>query len=59
MLPEIPTITGPVEGKIGELQEYQISASDPNDDDMLYIVDWGDMNKETVGPFSSGLMITV
>jgi len=40
--PSIPSIKGPVRGKFGEEKEYILTASDVDNDDICFIVDWGD-----------------
>jgi len=53
--PKKPTLNGPVNGKSGENQEYTISTIDPNGDDVLYYIDWGDgTNSGWIGPYNSG-----
>ncbi len=59
--PNKPTISGPSMGKIGTEQSYQVSATDPDGDQLHYNVDWGEENQsiELFGPFESGDTITV
>lgn len=58
--PAKPTITGPVKGKIGIPQEYTITSSDPENQQVQYFIDWGDSNNSGwLGPFNSGEQITV
>lgn len=53
--PEIPTITGKINGKAGKEYEYIFNTIDPNGNDVYYIIDWGDETSEiTIGPFPSG-----
>ena len=52
--PNKPSINGPEEIKIGLEYEYTISATDPDNDNIYYIIDWGDTQKEILGPYSSG-----
>jgi len=57
--PEAPTITGPASGKPGESYEYDIRTSDPDDDDIFYIIDWGDgSDTGWIGPYTSGQTIS-
>jgi hypothetical protein len=50
-----PTINGPASGKINVQQNYTLNAVDPNEDDVYYYIDWGDMTDSGwVGPFTSG-----
>jgi len=53
--PNKPNINGPSSGKTGEKQEFIISAIDAYEDDVSYIIDWGDNSgEENYGPFPSG-----
>ncbi len=53
--PEKPTITGPTSAKYGEEQTYEITATDPDDNDIYYYIDFGDGTEEiTKGPYDSG-----
>ncbi len=57
--PEIPTIDGPTTGKPAESYEFFFSASDQNDDKVLYYIDWGDNTTSGwIGPFGSGVTIS-
>jgi hypothetical protein len=51
--PSNPDISGPPSGKIGETYSYTFSATDPEEDDLMYLIDWGDGVYETVGPYQS------
>jgi parallel beta-helix repeat protein len=44
--PEKPIILGPSEGKAGESCEYTISSIDPDGDDTIYLINWGDNTVE-------------
>lgn len=53
-LPTAPTITGPSSNlKKNTPYDYTFIASDPNGDQLFYIIDWGDGEKEEIGPFDS------
>ena len=53
--PDSPTISGPAQGKTGTSYEYTISTSDPEDDDVYYLIEWGDTTTTGwIGPFISG-----
>ena len=57
--PGIPTIDGPTTGKPAESSEFFFTASDQNDDKVLYYIDWGDNTTSGwIGPFDSGVMIS-
>ena len=56
--PNIPTINGPSEGKLGEILEYDIQTTDPDDDPVYYMIDWGDGTvTDWLGPFDSGEIV--
>lgn len=56
--PETPKIEGPTEGKAGKTYNYSLCTSDPDGDDIYYIIDWGDGTpEETIGPFPTGVCI--
>lgn len=57
--PKKPTISGETKGKAGEEYEYIVSATDPNDDDLKYIIDWGDGNEEETTFYGSGEDVTI
>jgi len=50
-----PTIDGPSSGNPGRTYEYEFCGEDPDQDDIIICVDWGDGSGEIcVGPFPSG-----
>jgi thiol-disulfide isomerase/thioredoxin len=54
--PEKPTISGSTRAKAGEDHEYTFVTTDPDDDDVYYLVDWGNgENSGWIGPFGSGV----
>jgi hypothetical protein len=52
--PEQPTITGPTSGSYGVEQTYEITATDPDDNQIYYYIDWDNGTIETKGPYDSG-----
>ena len=52
--PEEPTITGPTTGAFGVEHTYEISAIDPDENDLYFYIDWGNGTIETKGPYDSG-----
>jgi len=57
--PEAPKIEGMAEGKVGMEYTYTFSASDPNNDDIYYYIEWGDGSvEEWIGSFESGEEVT-
>jgi hypothetical protein len=52
--PSPPEISGPNSGKANENLEFKFKSQDPDGDDILYYVEWGDQNSENSGPHQSG-----
>ena len=53
--PEAPSITGEINGEVGVEYEYTFSSMDPNNDDVYYNIDWGDIwLQDWFGPYESG-----
>lgn len=53
--PDSPSITGPSSIKKGKEFDYIFSASDLQQDDVYYLIDWGDSSMgDWLGPFPSG-----
>jgi len=57
--PSDPTITGPKSGKPNIEYEYMFKSTDPDDDPVMYIIDWGDDNKEWTKYCDSGKEISI
>ena len=58
--PNVPIITGPINGKIWVWYEYNFSLSDPDGDSMDLRVDWGIGGPGKLhGPFTSGTIVTL
>ena len=58
--PEIPRITGPINGNIGTEYNYTFSSFDSEGDNVFYYVEWGDgTDSGWLGPYSYGHEITV
>jgi len=58
--PSAPDISGPSSGSAGQSVEYNFTSTDPNGDEILYWVDWGDeTNSGWVGPYVSGETVTL
>lgn len=58
--PLAPTLSGPSSGLINVLYNYTLVTTDPDGDDVYYYVDWSDgTNSGWVGPFPSGMMVTL
>jgi hypothetical protein len=57
--PNTPTITGPAQGKIKMITDYNFTTTDPNSDEVYFFIDWGDQtNSSWLGPSSSGNIVT-
>jgi hypothetical protein len=53
--PTTPVINGQISGKPGENYRYDFSSTDLENDEIFYVVDWGDrFNPITYGPYDSG-----
>ena len=55
LAPTKPEIDGPTSGLINSDIEFTFVATDANNDQLLYFIDWGDGNtEEWIGPYDSG-----
>ena len=52
--PSVPVIDGITNGKVGVEYEYSFVSTDPDNDDLTYMIDWGDGIEDAIGVFSSG-----
>ncbi|UCB58425.1 MAG: PKD domain-containing protein, partial [Thermoplasmatales archaeon] len=53
--PDKPIISGSTQGKIGEEYNYSALSSDPDNDNIYYLFNWGDSsNSGWLGPYMSG-----
>jgi hypothetical protein len=57
--PDTPSIEGPVTGEREVLYDYDIVSSDPDDHNISYIINWGDLQEEEIGPLPSGTTFTL
>jgi len=58
--PNIPTITGPTNGRIGIEYNFTFTTTDPDGDEIYLWIDWGDDTfEEWIGPYSSGEEVIV
>ncbi len=57
--PDTPTITGETNGSNHQKYSYTILTTDPDNDDVKYLIDWGDNTTETTGLITSGDQIVV
>jgi len=58
--PATPSIQGQTKGKPGVAYSYTVVAQDPEADEILYFIDWGDTtNSNWVGPYPSNENVTL
>jgi len=58
--PRAPTISGSSSGTVGRLYNYTVVTTDPDGDNILYFIDWGDTtNSGWIGPYHSAEEIVV
>jgi len=58
--PNAPSIDGPTSGTPGNEYLFKFQATDPDDDNIFYYIDWDDDTcEEWIGPYKSGQLITV
>ncbi|MFO8077676.1 MAG: C1 family peptidase [Thermoplasmatota archaeon] len=58
--PATPDIQGKKQGKTGNRYQYNFSSTDPDENDIYYLIDWGDnTSQEWIGPYESGKDITL
>ncbi len=58
--PNTPSINGPTKGIPGIEYDYTFSATDPDEDNLEYYIQWGDDNcEEWIGPYLSGEGFTI
>jgi PKD repeat protein len=56
--PDTPNIDGQTSGGVGEVYEYIVNTTDPNGDDVIYLIDWGeDSGVEEFGPYPHAVEI--
>ena len=57
--PEKPAIDGPTSGKPRTLHDYNVTTTDPNWDQLFYLINWGDGTpEECIGPYNSSDVAT-
>jgi len=60
-LPEMPIISGPIHGKVGEKYDWTFLSTDPDEHDVYYWIQWGDDTSSNgwIGPYNSGEEVIV
>jgi hypothetical protein len=51
--PVTPTITGPTTGDKNTAYNYAVTATDPDNNNIRYVIDWGDGTTKTTSPFGA------
>ncbi len=51
--PNKPVLSGPTNVKVGQSYTYKIEGSDPNNDELYYLIEWGDGNYDIIMPGDS------
>ena len=57
--PETPLIEGPLTGERNVIYNYTIVSTDVDNHNISYNIDWGDIQKEQIGPLPSGEAFTI
>ncbi|KYK24876.1 hypothetical protein AYK24_05670 [Thermoplasmatales archaeon SG8-52-4] len=57
--PNQPIITGPTNGKVGEEYCWNISSVEPDGDDLMYMVNWGDGYTTETECYPSGMEVEI
>jgi hypothetical protein len=57
--PEAPEIDGPKKGGVGISYSFLFMTTDPDGDDVIYEIDWGDNSFDEEGPIKSGEEIII
>jgi parallel beta-helix repeat protein len=51
--PNTPTIDGPTTGDVSTAYTYSFTTTDPDNNDVKYVIDWGDGSAKTTSPFGA------
>ncbi len=57
--PDAPDIDGLHSGKVEVVYDFTFVTDDPDGDNVIYEINWGDNNSEEKGPYSSGVELVV
>lgn len=52
--PDIPEISGPISGHARVSSQYTVLSTDPDEDNLQYVIDWGDGQQETSPSVANG-----
>jgi len=55
--PNRPVLSGPAQGKPGILYNYTFVSTDDDNDNLSYLIEWGDGFEEIIGTYSSGEIV--
>lgn len=55
--PNAPAVTGPASGKVGVNIDFNVSGTDPNNDKVKYVIEWGDGTNGTGSLVDSGTSV--
>lgn len=58
-IPTQPLINGPTEGLVGVEYDFTFVSEDPEEDDVMYIIDWGDETTTETDYYTSGQQVVV
>lgn len=53
--PSIPIINGTINGKVGAEYTYSFVSTDEDNDNLSYLIDWGDGIEDVIGLYPSGI----
>jgi parallel beta-helix repeat protein len=51
--PNTPTINGPTTGDVSTAYTYSFTSTDPDNNNLQYVIDWGDGSAKTTSPFGA------
>jgi hypothetical protein len=57
--PDTPIINGPTNGKPGVEYGFSIASTDPEDDELYYLIDWDDGYEDVTGIYPSGTVVYI
>lgn len=57
--PSIPEISGPLNGKAGTAYNYSFVSTDMDNDNLSYLIEWGDGLEDVFGVYPSGKIVNI